>query len=83
MATYSLGFTGAPADNDMQEGYQKATTSQSLSIDDTVARPGDQQSAMMLNTQFIARGTDGQEAFYTYDAERSDPARGIRILKRV
>lgn len=82
--TYSVGITGAPADNDAVELFAKATNTQTLTIDDANgATHGDQRNAMMLNTQFLCLGTDGQQAYYTYDAERSNPRLGIRVLKRV
>ena len=83
MTTYSVGTTGAPADNRMEEGYQKATSSQSLTIDDTYARLGGQQLAMQNGTQILCLGVDGTSAFYQLDAERSDPSKGIRVLRRV
>lgn len=73
--TYSVGITGCPADN--------PTRPLTLTVDDTMSRPGDQQNAMMLNTQFLCLQPDGSQAYYTYDAERSDPSKNLRYLKKV
>lgn len=73
--TYSLAVKGAPAQN--------AQAPLSQTVDDSVARYGGAQNAMMLGTPFLCQGPDGAQAYYTYDAERSNPDIGLRILKRV
>lgn len=73
MATYSLGLTGAPADNPAQP--------LALTVDDAVGRAGAMASAMQNRTPFLAKGVDGVTRLYTYDAERSIP--GVtRVLRR-
>lgn len=71
--TYSLAITGASANSIRQV--------ESLTISDNVALPGSMALAMQLGTQFLAKGPDGMERLYTYDAERSTP--DVPILKRV
>lgn len=73
--TYSLGITGAPADN--------PTLPLNLDIEDAAARNGNAQSAMSLGTPVLCRDIDGQERYYVYDAERSNPDLGIRVMKRL
>jgi len=73
--TYSLAVTGVPADNPQAP--------LSLDVEDAAARYGSAQNDMMTGAQFLCRGPDGSEAYYTYDAERSNPDIGLRILKRV
>lgn len=65
--TYSLAVTGARADAFPDQP-------ETLDISDDVATPGSMALAMQQNTQFLARGPDGAERYYTYDAERSTPA---------
>jgi hypothetical protein len=73
MATYSLAITGVPASNPQQP--------QDLILADTVARVPAQQSAMRQGLQFLAKGPDGAQRWYTFDAERSTPA--LPVLKAV
>lgn len=63
--TYSLGITGAGADSVRQV--------ESLTIEDAYARPGDMAQAMSLGAVFLAKGPDGAERYYRFDAERSTP----------
>ena len=72
--TYSIGTTGAPADN----RYQPT----SLTVDDTVATTGNQQRAMLTGESFLCQGPDGGQALYVYDTERSVPGER-RVLRRV
>ena len=74
MATYSIGLTGALAENPARPLNQ--------TVDDAVATPGAMASAMSLRTPFLAKGPDGAQAWYRYDAERSLPG-GPRILLKV
>lgn len=74
MATYSLAATGAPADN--------PKLPLSLDVEDAVARVGSASNAMSKNTPFLARGPDGGERYYVYDAERSIPG-ALNILRAV
>lgn len=71
--TYSLAVTGAPANN--------PTIPQSLTVDDSVGRNGGAQNAMALGTPFLCKGPDGASRYYVFDAERSNLAQGLRILK--
>lgn len=68
--TYSLAVTGAPAD-------QLPNAVATLTVDDTVARPGGMASAMQLGTQFLCKKPDGSSAYFTYDAERSTPSNPV------
>lgn len=69
--TYSLGITGARADNFAQPLNQTIT--------DTSARaPAAQQRAMMHGRAFLCKGPDGAERYYVYDAERSIP--GVSMI---
>ena len=72
--TYSLGITGVPAEQRFGVASHK--------VSDSVAEVGAQAGAMQRGTPFLAKGPGGEEAFYTYDAERSIPG-VIRILKRL
>ena len=72
--TYSVAVTGAPAGNPQRP--------LSLTVDDTVAQVGGQAQACSLNTPFLCKGPDGQQAYYTYDAERTIPG-VVRFLKKV
>ena len=74
MATYSLAATGAPADN--------PALPLSLDPEDSVSRQGSRAAAMANNTPFLARGPDGGERWYTYDAERTIPG-ALNVLKLV
>ena len=83
MATYSLSnptgtgttFRGAMVNN--------AQIPINHPIDDAyVNTPMSEQNAMMLGTPFLAKGPDGQQRLYKYDAERSIPG-VLRILLRV
>lgn len=73
--TYSLAVTGAPADN--------PALPLTLDIGDDAARPGNAQNAMMLGTPVLCRNIDLSESYYVYDAERSNPALGIRIMRKL
>lgn len=73
--TYSLAITGAMAENQQQP--QTA-----IDIGDSVARaPGDQQSAMMLRTPFLAQMPDGSQQWCVYDETRSRPGGPLYLLK--
>lgn len=73
--TYSLAVTGALADNPQQP--QTA-----IDVDDGVARaPGDQQSAMMLRTPFLAQMPDGSQQWCVFDETRSIPGGPLYILR--
>lgn len=71
--TYSLGITGARADNFAQPLNQV--------ISDSSARfPGAQQRAMMHGRAMLCRGPDGVESYYVIDAERSIPGVSLVLL---
>ena len=72
--TYSIGTTGARAD---ALPFQP----ENLVIEDAAARPGSMANYMQTGAQFLAKGPDGAQRLYTYDAERSTP--DIPILKLV
>ena len=81
--TYSLGITGVPAENP----FLPAT----LDISDQVEAGGQtlsavgapaEQNMMRLGLPVLCQGPDGQQAWYTYDAERSIPG-VLRIMKKV
>lgn len=71
MATYSLAITGSLADSPwVTEPY---------TLDDAFARPGDMANAMQTGSQFLCKGPDGAQAWYTLDAERSTPDRPVLL----
>lgn len=70
--TYSLGITGARADNPPQ------ILNNTLS--DANARAGSQAAAMRLGTAFLCKGPDGAERYYTIDASRSIPGVSTVLL---
>ena len=77
--TYSLSLTGAPS------GYLP-TPAKVLTVDDSVGRKLDstlngQNLAMSDGTQFLCQKSDGSQAWYTFDAERSTP--GNLVLRAV
>ncbi len=81
--TYSLAATGAPADSpslplSLDVSDQAVTGGQTLSA----VGAGAEQGMTRWNAPVICRGPDGQEALYTYDAERSIPG-VLRIMKKV
>lgn len=63
--TYSLGITGARADNPPQI--------LNTTLSDANARSGSLANAMQNGTAFLCKGPDGAERYYTIDAERSVP----------
>ncbi len=74
--TYSLAVTGALADNDLRP--------QTLTLPDSAARIGSQQSTAADGAQVLCLGPDrGNGSFYTIDAERSDPSKGLLFLLKV
>ena len=73
--TYSLAITGAPAGN--------PALPLSLDIGDASARSGNARNAMMLGTPVLCRNLDGSEAYYVYDAERSNLELGIRVMRKL
>jgi len=73
--TYSLSNTGCLAENAQQPLVYKVPDQVSNSV-------GAEQQAMQLGTQFLAKGPDGSQAYFIFDAERSIP--GVRrVLRRV
>jgi hypothetical protein len=83
MATYSLSNpsgTGTTFRGTMGSNPQQPINHP---IDDAyVNTPQSEQNAMMLGTPFLAKGPDGLQRLYKYDAERSIPG-VLRILVRV
>lgn len=83
MATYSLShltvsstlYRGVTAENDMGAAVNPIE-------DAAVNTPQQEQRYMQFNTPFLAQGPDGQQAWYTYDAERSIPG-VLRVIRRV
>lgn len=76
--SYSIGLTGASTRQ--QAGVK------TLTIDDSVAggpNYGGFQGACTDNTQFLCKRPDGSQGYYTFDAERSNPAIGLVYLKPV
>lgn len=67
--TYSVAVTGAPADSE--------PATKTLTVDDTVSRPGGMALAMQLGTQFLCKKPDGSSAYFMYDAERSTPSNPV------
>lgn len=70
--TYSLGITGARADNPPQI--------LNTTLSDANARNGNLANAMQNRTAFLCKGPDGAERYYTIDAERSIP--GVSTVLR-
>ncbi len=71
--TYSLAATGYNANSPF--------TAQPLTMDDAAAgRAGDQALAMATGAQVLCKGPDGQQRYYTIDAERSRPGGPIYLL---
>lgn len=70
--TYSLGITGARADNPPQI--------LNTTLSDANARSGNLAAAMQLGTAFLCKGPDGAERYYQVDAERSIP--GVTTVLR-
>lgn len=74
--TYSIAQTGIPADNEQLPS--------SLQVDDAAfGRVGAMQGSMSDGLPALCKGPDGGQALYVMDAERSDPSRGIRIMRKV
>ena len=72
--TYSLAVTGSPVENPQRPLR--------LTVDDSVATPGNQARACMTGEEFLCRGQDGQQGWYRYDTELTVP--GVRrVLVRV
>lgn len=63
--TYSQSITGADVSNEFAPKV--------LTIGDSVAGTQARGQAMRLGTQFLVKGPDGSQAWYTYDAERNIP----------
>ena len=79
--TYSIGITGAPADNEM--AVFRGQTTQAIDVADSVCGSiGDMQGAMSLNTPWLGRNPDGSQSWYTFDAERSIPG-GVLYVKKL
>lgn len=76
--TYSLAIDGTRADATLGTAAQN-----NVLVGDSGANARSAPGAMAQNTQILCKGPDGQQYWATYDAERSDIGRGIRILKRV
>lgn len=74
--TYSLAVTGSLADN-------KNFRPLALTLPDSAARVGSQQSTAASNGQVLCQGPDLGNGLYTIDAERSDPAKGLMYLLKV
>lgn len=69
--TYSLGITGARADNPAQI--------KSVTISDANARDGSLAQAMQTGTAVLCKGPDGIERYYEIDAERSFPGTPVLV----
>ena len=71
--TYSLAITGANAQNLLVGNTEQYTLS------DANAQAGSNLNAMATNTQFLCKGPDGSQAFFTLDAERSTPSHPVLL----
>jgi hypothetical protein len=73
MATYSIGITGADAQNPFIPN--------NLTLPDTSVRVGGESLAMQLNTPLLCKNPDGSSSYYTLDSTRSIPGVSRVLLK--
>lgn len=71
--TYSIATTGFRAES--------PSNAQPLIMDDLAAgRAGAQAASMANGTQFLCKGPDGAQRYYTIDASRSRPGGPVYLL---
>lgn len=68
--TYSLAIKGQRSD-------AAPSPVQNVVIGDSGAQAGSQANAMQLGTQVLCKNPDGSQSWYTFDAERSTPAKPV------